>query len=106
MGNAYLELLQTPGLLQVQLHGFAAAAGDPDIAQACRESFDVIWHLARDRSGMDDTALQEFFAPGMLFSVMAAIDLLSVEAPWAQSFCPNPEKLAGIAAARGPLRAD
>ena len=32
MGMAYLELLQDPDLLQVQLHGFVAAAADPDIA--------------------------------------------------------------------------
>ncbi len=32
MGLAYLELLQDPDLLQVQLHGFVAAAADPDIA--------------------------------------------------------------------------
>src|SRR6202789_3430902 len=31
MGLAYLELLQDPDLLQVRLHGFAAAAADADI---------------------------------------------------------------------------
>src|ERR1700693_2895591 len=31
MGLAYLELLEDPDLLQVQLHGFVAAAADPDI---------------------------------------------------------------------------
>src|SRR5271154_2785165 len=33
MGGAYLELMQDPELLQVQLHGFAAAPSDPDIAR-------------------------------------------------------------------------
>ena len=36
MGVAYTELLQDPELLQVQLHGFAAAPGDPEIAATCR----------------------------------------------------------------------
>jgi AcrR family transcriptional regulator len=106
MGTAYLELMQTPGLLQVQLHGFAAAAADPEIAEACRESFDVLWHLVRERSGLDDTSIREFFAQGMLFSVMAAIDLLSVDAPWARSFCPNPDKLAAILLARRTIAVD
>src|ERR1700678_1014032 len=30
MGVAYLQLLQDPELLQVQMHGFAAATGDAD----------------------------------------------------------------------------
>src|ERR1700683_4018599 len=45
MGLAYLELLQDPDLLQVQLHAFAAAAADPDIAQACQDSFRRLWQL-------------------------------------------------------------
>ena len=34
MGSAYLELMQDPDVLQDQLHGFAAAPGDPDIAES------------------------------------------------------------------------
>ena len=42
MGAAYGELLQDPELLQVQLHGFAAAPADPDIAGSCRRTFEVL----------------------------------------------------------------
>ena len=42
MGAAYVELMQDPELLQVQLHGFAAAPGDPDIARSCRRTFEVL----------------------------------------------------------------
>jgi AcrR family transcriptional regulator len=45
MGEAYTGLLQDPEMLQVQLHGFAAAPGDPDIAASCRSTFQVLWHL-------------------------------------------------------------
>src|ERR1700683_3208394 len=45
MGLAYLELLQDPDLLQGQLHGFAAAAADPDIARACQQTFHRLWNL-------------------------------------------------------------
>src|SRR5271165_735553 len=45
MGDAYGELMADPEMLQVELHGFAAAPGDPEIAAACRATFEVLWHL-------------------------------------------------------------
>jgi AcrR family transcriptional regulator len=42
MGAGLLELMQDPELLQVQLHGFAAAPADPDIARSCRRTFEVL----------------------------------------------------------------
>ncbi len=56
----------------------------------------MLWHLADERTGLDEDELREFFAQGMLLTVMSAIDLLSVPDPWAQSFCPHPEKLAAV----------
>jgi AcrR family transcriptional regulator len=105
MGAAYVELVQDAELLQVQLHAFAAAAADPDIAGHCRHVFDVLWHLVHDRTGLDDEALRGFFAQGMLLMVMAAIDLLSVREPWARSFCPDPDKLDAIVQAADLRRA-
>jgi len=99
MGLAYGELLQDPELLQVQLHGFAAAPGDPDIAAACRRTFEVLWHLFHERTHSSDEEITKFFAMGMMMNVMSAIDLLSVNDRWAQSFCPAPEKLTAIRAA-------
>jgi AcrR family transcriptional regulator len=86
MGLAYLDLLQDPDLLQVQLHGFVAAAADPDIASACQDTFRRLWQLVTTATGAEPDTLREFFAHGMLCSVMAAIDLRSVNEPWAQSF--------------------
>ncbi|MGA7417168.1 MAG: TetR/AcrR family transcriptional regulator [Acidimicrobiales bacterium] len=99
MGAAYVELLQDPDLLQVQLHGFAAAAGDADIARACREGFHTLWHLIADRADVDEPELRNFFAHGMLLSVLSAINMLSIPEPWAQAFCPSPEKLAALKSA-------
>ncbi|MGH9096907.1 MAG: TetR/AcrR family transcriptional regulator [Acidimicrobiales bacterium] len=99
MGGAYLELMQDPDLLQVQMHGFAAATGDADIARSCRRTFEVLWHLVDERLGLDEESVRQFFAVGMMISVMSAIDLLSIPEHWAQSFCPQPEKLAAVAAA-------
>lgn len=96
MGAAYLELMQDPDLLQVQLHGFAAAPADPDIAASCRRTFDVLQQVFFDRTHGSEEDLQQFFAMGMLISVMAAIDLLSNPAPWAQNLCQAPEKAEAI----------
>jgi AcrR family transcriptional regulator len=105
MGQAYLELMQDPELLQVQLHGFAAAPGDPDIARACRRMFEVLQQLASERAHLTDEEVREFFATGMLINVMAAIDLLSVPDSWAQNLCAVPEKTQAVMAATRALEA-
>ena len=104
MSGAYSELLQDPELLQVQLHGFAAAPGDADIAATCRRTFEVLWHLIHERTGITDDEIREFFSMGMMMNVMSAIDLLSVPQQWAQSFCPMPEKITAIRAANQAIR--
>ena len=58
MGAAYLELMQDPELLQVQLHGFAAAPVDPDIARSCRRTFEVLWQLVHERTGLPDDEIR------------------------------------------------
>ena len=104
MGIAYTELLQDPELLQVQLHGFAAAPGDPDIAATCRRTFEVLWHLIQERSGISDDEILHFFAMGMMMNVMSAIDLLSLPDSWAQSLCPDPGKFEAATRAAEALR--
>jgi AcrR family transcriptional regulator len=86
MGMTYLDLLQDPNLLQVQLHGFVAAAADPEIARACQDTFRRLWRLVSEATHADPEVIRSFFAQGMLCNVMAAIDLRSVDEPWAQSF--------------------
>ena len=104
MGAAYVELMQDPELLEVQLHGFAAAPGDPDIAATCRTTFEVLWHLIQERTGISDDEIRQFFSMGMMMNVMSAIDLLSIPDHWAQSFCPMPEKITAIRAASQAIR--
>ena len=96
MGTAYLELMQDPDLLRVQMHGFAAATGDPDIAAACRRTFETLWHLVNDKVDLTPEEISDFFAHGMLISVMSAIDLLSVDEKWAHSICPVPDKAEAV----------
>jgi AcrR family transcriptional regulator len=99
MGIAYTELLQDPELLQVQLHGFAAAPGDPEIAATCRSTFEVLWHLVHERTGSSDEEIMGFFSMGMMMNIIAAIDLLSVADHWARALCPSPAKAEAIKAA-------
>jgi AcrR family transcriptional regulator len=105
MGAAYLELMQDPELLQVQLHGFAAAPADPDIARSCRRTFEVLQKVVVERTGQSDDELRQFFAMGMLINVMAAIDLLAVHEPWAQNLCHLPDKAEAIKSASQALEA-
>jgi hypothetical protein len=105
MGVAYVELMQDPELLRVQLHGFAAAPGDPDIARSCRRTFEVLQKMVVERTGLSDDELRQFFAMGMLLNVMAAIDLLSIPDHWAQSLCHMPEKAEAVKAATQALEA-
>lgn len=87
MGDAYYELMSDPEMLEVQLHGFAAAPADPDIARSCRAVFERLAVLFAERGGLADDELKTFFAMGMLINVMSAIDLGSVAEPWAQGLC-------------------
>ncbi|MEO9180157.1 MAG: TetR/AcrR family transcriptional regulator [Acidimicrobiales bacterium] len=98
MGEAYVQLMEDPEFLQVQMHGYAAATGDPDIAASCRKTFEVLFHIVKDKLGPDEQMIQDFFAHGMLMSVMSAINLLSVREPWAESICPRPEKFQAVPA--------
>jgi AcrR family transcriptional regulator len=104
MGAAYVQLLQDPELLQVQMHGFAAATGDADIAAACRKTFQMLWQVVDERTDLPEEVVRQFFSSGMMISVMSAIDLLSVPERWAQSMCPAPEKGPAIAAVAHALR--
>jgi AcrR family transcriptional regulator len=105
MGAAYVELMQDPELLQVQLHGFAAAPGDSDIARSCRRTFEVLQRMLSERNQLTDDEMRNFFAMGMLINVMSAIDLLSVSELWAQNLCPTPEKAQAVKAASQALEA-
>jgi AcrR family transcriptional regulator len=104
MGMAYQELLEDPDLLQVQLHGFVAAAADADIASACQDTFRRLWRLVDGATHADPAVIRQFFAQGMLCNVLAAIDLRSVEERWAQSFFDEDEAKQEVMLAWGETR--
>lgn len=87
MGQAYRDLLEEDrDLLLIQLQS-QVVSGEPRIAASMQQTFRELYALIADRSGADDEELQAFFAKGMLMNVMAAINALELDEPWAQALC-------------------
>jgi len=87
MGNAYRELLeQDRDLLMIQLQS-QVTSGEPRIRKSMQATFAALYELIAERSGATDEEIQAFFAQGMLMNVLAAMNALELDAPWAQALC-------------------
>jgi len=82
MGETYNGLLADRTALLLQLQGFAAAS-EPDVRDAVRESFAGMWQLVADTTGLDPVTVKTFLAFGMLLNNGAALEVREVEEPWA-----------------------
>jgi len=82
MGETYNGLLADRTALLLQLQGFAAAS-EPDVRDAVRESFAAMWQLVADTTGLDPVTVKTFLAFGMLLNNGAALEVREVEEPWA-----------------------
>ena len=94
MGQAYGEMITSnPDRLRAQLQAYIACE-DPEIAAVVHRGFgDIVDHVGR-ASGVDPARLSRFFARGMLINVLASMDVLHSEQPWAQLLvegCKGPE---------------
>jgi AcrR family transcriptional regulator len=84
MGKAYSELIRSnPNRLRGQLQTYAAC-DDPDIRAVVRKGYGEIVDTVERASGVDPEQLSMFFARGMLINVVAAMDLLDSDEPWAK----------------------
>ncbi|HVB07081.1 MAG TPA: helix-turn-helix domain-containing protein [Acidimicrobiales bacterium] len=101
MGLAYGGLLADAELLRLQLHTFAASA-DEEIRAAVAADFAALGRFVQSRTGVDAQALRSFFATGMLYNVIAALDLATQDPLWADVLCPLGE---AAPAAGGDARA-
>jgi AcrR family transcriptional regulator len=83
MGEAYMALLTDRSRLLAQLQAYASC-DDPEIRDVVREGYGdlVVW--AERVSGLPPARLSAFFAKGMLLNVVASMDLLHSDEPWAQ----------------------
>jgi AcrR family transcriptional regulator len=85
LGHAYKELLEERELLVVLLHGYGAAA-EPAIGEAVRASYGHLYTVVRDLTGASAEEARDFFATGMLITVLGAMRVLGPDAvppqPW------------------------
>jgi AcrR family transcriptional regulator len=90
MGEAYGELIRSnPARLRGQMQAYAAC-DDQEICAVVRKGYGEIVDYVERVSGVDPEGLSRFFARGMLINVVASMDLLDAEEPWAKkllAFC-------------------
>lgn len=99
MGRAYVELLKDRDLMLLQLHAHAASPDVPAIRDAARDGFRRLVDFAQRVSGAPQDEVQRFFARGMLLNVLAALDAMDLDEPWARTLAHHP----GPPAAPGAL---
>ncbi len=84
MGRAYGDLVRSnPRRLRTQMQMYAAC-DDPDVCAVVRKGYGALVEYVQRVSGADDERVSEFFARGMLINVVASMDLLDSEEPWAR----------------------
>jgi AcrR family transcriptional regulator len=83
MGREYDAMLTDRTTLLLQLQGFAAA-GEPEVRVAVRDSFGRLWQAVADVTQLDPVTVKTFLAFGMLLNTSAALDLAEVDEPWAR----------------------
>ena len=75
MGAAYRALIADSEVLALQLHFYAACAGDPSLREGGRERFVALRDHIRRLSGASEGELIRFNAMGMLINVATALEL-------------------------------
>lgn len=84
MGGAYAGLIADRDLLMLQVH--AQSASDiPEIRDAMRRGLAAVVELARDRSGAEPAAIQQFIAYGQLCHLIVTTDLDALDTTWART---------------------
>ncbi len=85
MAMAYLGLMEDRTTLQATLQAFAAASGGEGVVRdAVRRGYGELYELVRRLTGAEGERMREFFAQGMLCTVMAGMDAPSIGEPWSQ----------------------
>jgi AcrR family transcriptional regulator len=88
MGEAYARLIdEDRTMLQGQLQAYAASCEDEEIRASTARGFGRLVDYVEAVSGADPQTVAKFFAQGMLFNVMAALELTfgaAAKEPWAR----------------------
>jgi AcrR family transcriptional regulator len=84
IGEAYGERMKTdPAYLRSQMQAYAACH-DPEIRDVVRRGYGELVEYVERVSHVPTERVAQFFAKGMLFNVMASMDLLEAEHGWAE----------------------
>jgi AcrR family transcriptional regulator len=94
IGKAYMERLRDPMYLRAQMQAYAAC-DDPDICEIVRQGYGALVDFAAGVSGADELQLSRFFGQGMLLNVLASMQVLDAQEPWAQTLLEGCRKSAG-----------
>ncbi|MFF0516503.1 TetR/AcrR family transcriptional regulator [Streptomyces sp. NPDC004250] len=85
MGDAYAKLIADRNLLLLQQHAQCAAASEPAIREVVRAGYARLVEYVRGVSGAEEPDIQRFFARGMLCHLVVALDVGSLDTPWARA---------------------
>ena len=84
IGEAYQDRLVTdPTSLRMQLNSYVAC-NDPDVCEVVRTGYGRLVEFVGQASGADPATVTRFFAAGMLLNVVASMELLDSDEPWAR----------------------
>lgn len=84
MGEVYMGMLGDRDLLLMQLHAYAGS-DDPEIRAAAHGAFGRLWEVVSDASGLPAEDLVDFFAHGMLLTVVAAVGATDLREAWVRA---------------------
>jgi hypothetical protein len=82
LGSAYLEIVRDQRRLRMQMQAFAAC-DDPEVRRVVQRGFGRLIEDIQLASGASPELLAAFVAKGMLLNVMASMDVLDSDEPWA-----------------------
>ena len=85
IAEAYGELITgNRDRLRGQMQAYAAC-DDPEICAVVRRGYGELVDYVERVGGIDGVTLAQFFAHGMLLNVIASMDLLAADEPWAKT---------------------
>ncbi len=84
MGTAYARMVTTDRTRLLAQMAAYAACDDPDVRETMRAGYGRLHLFVETVSGLDEKAVANWFAHGMLLNVVAAMDLWDAREPWAR----------------------
>lgn len=94
IAKAYMERLADPVYLRAQMHSYTAC-GDEEICEVVRRGYGELVAYVQRVSGGDAERIVNFFGRGMLLNVLASMNVLESDEPWAKTMLEGCRKALG-----------